>query len=283
MGMLEGKVAVIAGGTSGIGASTAQLFVAEGAQVVIAGRRREEGEALAGRLGPQAAFVRTDVGVEAEVAALMDQALQRYGRIDCLLNNAGHAGGMSSIAELDLEEFDAILRVHLRGAALGMKHVAPAMLRQRSGSIINTASLGGLRGGWTPHSYSAAKAAVIHLSRSVAVELGESGIRVNSISPGPIVTGIFGKSAGLPDTAADQALDGLEEFFAGLQPLPRAGRTGDIARAALFLASEASAFVNGHNLVVDGGSDAAGRPWSLTLSQVRAMHQGFGARAAAPA
>src|SRR5262245_31534800 len=137
MGVLDSKTAIIAGGTSGIGACTAELFVGEGANVVIAGRRRADGEALARRLGSVASFVATDVGDEHDVRAMIDHALDRFGRIDCLFNNAGNPGRPSSIADVDMEHFDETMRVHVRGTVLGMKRAAPAMLRQGSGSIIN--------------------------------------------------------------------------------------------------------------------------------------------------
>jgi NAD(P)-dependent dehydrogenase (short-subunit alcohol dehydrogenase family) len=264
MGVLDGKVAVITGGTSGIGARTVELFVAEGARVVIAGRRREEGEALARRFGPAASFIRTDVAREPEVKAMIDHALARCGRLDCLFNNAGNPSRLTGIADLDIEYFDATISVHLRGVVLGMKHAAPVMLRQRSGSIINTGSIAGLRAGVSAHPYSAAKAAVIHLTRCVAAELGEKGIRVNSISPGAIATGIFGKGAGLPEEKADRTIEGLKARFTAAQPIPRAGVADDVARAALFLASDAAGFVNGHDLVVDGG--AISGQWSRMLA-----------------
>ena len=265
MGVLDGKVAVVVGGTSGIGARTAKLFVAEGAKVVIAGRRQAEGSAVANRLGSAASFVRTDVANESDVKAMIDHALAKFGRIDCLFNNAGIPGRIAGIADIDMEHFDKVIAIHVRGVVLGMKHAAPAMMRQGSGSIINTGSIAGLRAGFSAHSYSTAKAAVIHLTRCVSAELGEKGIRVNSISPGAIVTGIFGKGAGLPDAAADRAVEVLKTRFAGFQPIPRAGLTDDIAQAALFLASDASSFVNGQDLVVDGGV-VLGRRWSALLS-----------------
>jgi NAD(P)-dependent dehydrogenase (short-subunit alcohol dehydrogenase family) len=237
MGALDGKVAIITGGTSGIGARTAELFVEEGAKVVIAGRRQAEGEGLAKTLGAAASFVRTDVTNEADVKAVMEHALAKLGRIDCLFNNAGNPGRISGIADLDVAHFDTVIATHLRGVVLGMKYAAPAMIRQGSGSIINTGSIAGLRAGYSAHSYSAAKAAVIHVSRCVAAELGEKGIRVNSISPGAIATGIFAKGAGLPDAVAERTADGLKERFAAFQPLPRAGLTDDIAQAALYLAT----------------------------------------------
>jgi len=265
MGVLDGKVAVVTGGTSGIGARTVELFVAEGAKVVIAGRRQDEGDALTKRLGRAASFARTDVSREPDVKALVEQTLARHGRIDCLFNNAGIPGKIGGIADLDIDHLDSLLAVHVRGVALGMKHAAPVMQRQGSGSIINTASIAGLWAGISGHIYSTVKAAVIHLTRSVAAELGEHGIRVNSISPGAIVTGIFGKGAGVADATADRATEGLTARFAKAQPVPRAGLPEDIAQAALFLASDASSFIAGQDIVVDGGL-TTGQPWSRMLS-----------------
>jgi NAD(P)-dependent dehydrogenase (short-subunit alcohol dehydrogenase family) len=265
MGVLGGKVAIVTGGTSGIGARTAERFVQEGAKIVVAARRREEGEALARALGPAAHFVRTDVGDEAAVKAMVEYAVAAFGRLDCLVNNAGNPGRMTGIADADIEDFDAIMRVHVRGMVLSMKYAAPLMSRQGSGSIINIGSIAGSRASVSSHFYSAAKAAVIHLTRCVAVELAEKGVRVNSVSPGAIVTGIFAKSAGVPDAVADATADGLKELFARQQPLPRAGVPDDAASAVVYLASDASSFVTGHDLVVDGGN-IAGRQWSTTMA-----------------
>ena len=265
MAALGGKVAIVTGGTSGIGARTAELFVAEGARVVVAGRRRTEGEELARRLGTGAVFIRTDVVNEAEVKALVDATVSRFGRLDCLFNNAGTPGQVQSIADLDIDHFDDLMRVHVRGVALGMKHAAPVMLRQGSGSIINTGSIAGLRAGISGHPYSTAKAAIIHLTKCVAAELGEKGIRVNSISPGAIVTGIFAKGAGVADGKADAGLAPLLQRFTEAQPIPRAGIAEDIAQTALFLASDAASFITGHDIVVDGGL-IGGRPWSRMVA-----------------
>ena len=178
MGVLEGKVAIVTGGSSGIGAAIAERFASEGARVVIATRRVAEGEATAARVGPNACFVLTHVADEADVSGLVAHALDRFGRLDCLVNNAGNPGHMVPIAETEIAHFDALMAVHVRGAMLAMKHAAPALLRQQSGSVINIASASGLRAGFSAHSYSAAKAALIHLTRSVAAELGEAGVRV---------------------------------------------------------------------------------------------------------
>lgn len=277
MGTLDGKIAIITGGTSGIGARTAELFVAEGAKVVIAGRRQAEGESLTTSLGPSAIFMRTDVKKEGDVKALIEQTLDRLGRIDCLFNNAGNPGRLTSIVDLDMDHFDTVIATHLRGVVLGMKYAAPAMIRQGSGSIINTGSIAGLYAGCSAHSYSAAKAAVIHVTRCVAAELGEKGIRVNSISPGAIVTGIFAKSAGVADTVADRITDGLKERFAAAQPLPRAGLPEDVAEAALFLASDAGSFVSGQDLAVDGGVIGGSR-WSQLLKARAGMTEELKAR-----
>jgi NAD(P)-dependent dehydrogenase (short-subunit alcohol dehydrogenase family) len=271
VGLLEGKVAVVTGGTSGIGARTAELFVAEGARVVIAGRRREKGKQVAAALGAAASFIRTDVSVETEVRAMIEHAVEKFGRLDCLVNNAGTGSRHVEIANVDLEEFDAAIGVHLRGVLAGMKYAVPVMAAQGSGSIINVASINGVRAGLGGHCYSAAKAASIHLTRCAAVELGEKGVRVNSLSPGPIVTGIFGKGAGFEHDEADERVEYAEAAIAAVlprwQPLRRVGTVDDIAQAALFLASDASRLITGHNLVVDGGI-TAGWPVSVARSDI---------------
>jgi NAD(P)-dependent dehydrogenase (short-subunit alcohol dehydrogenase family) len=263
MGVLDAKVAVIVGGTSGIGARTAEAFVAEGARVVIAGRREEQGEKLAAELGPNARFVRVDVTSEAEVEALIAEAVQRFGRLDCLVNSAGHGGSPAGIAAADLAGLQRTMAVHVGGVLATMKHAAPVMTAQGSGSIVNVASIGGQLGGWTFLDYSAAKAAVLQLTRSAAVELAEHGVRVNSISPGPILTGIFAKGAGIDPAEADRTAGILEPVFNARlemwQPIRRAGLPSDVAPAAVWLASDASGFVTGQDLAVDGGI-TAGRP-----------------------
>ena len=257
---LEGKVAVITGGTSGIGARTAEVFVAAGAKVVIAGRRQDRGERLARKLGEAASFLRTDVSLEADVKAMIDHAVDHFGRLDCLVNNAGRGSQFSTIADVDLEQFDAVIAVHLRAVLAGMKYAARVMAAQGTGSIINVASVNGIRAGLGGHYYSAAKAACIHLTRCAAVELGEKGIRVNSISPGMIATGAFGKYGDMPSDEADDHPEYAEAAIRSVVPrwqaLQSVGRVDDIAQAALFLASDASRFVTGHNLVVDGGISA---------------------------
>ena len=202
---------------------------------------------------------------------MIEHAVEKFGRLDCLVNNAGTGSRHIEIANIDLEEFDAAIGVHLRGVLAGMKYAVPVMAAQGSGSIINVASINGVRAGLGGHYYSAAKAAAIHLTRCAAVELGEKGIRVNSVSPGPIATGIFGKGAGLEHDEADERVEYAEAAIAAVlprwQPLPFVGTADDIARAALFLASDASRLITGHNLVVDGGI-TAGWPVSVARSDI---------------
>jgi NAD(P)-dependent dehydrogenase (short-subunit alcohol dehydrogenase family) len=271
MGKLDGKVAIITGATSGIGLRTAEVFVAEGAQIVIAGRRKKEGEAIAARLGDNCSFRQTDVTEEAQMSALIDHAMTRFGRLDCLFNNAGGPAPTGGIEDIPVAGFDAAMALLIRSVMLGMKHAAPIMRRQGSGSIINNGSIAGNRAGYSSSLiYGAAKAAVIHLTRCVAMELGESNVRVNSISPGAIATGIFAKALGLSIEAAEKTTALAEARFAKNQPIPRAGMPEDIARAALFLASDDSSFVNGHDLVVDGGV-IGGRNWSQQQAALQAL------------
>jgi NAD(P)-dependent dehydrogenase (short-subunit alcohol dehydrogenase family) len=262
MGRLEGKVAVITGATSGIGWRTAEIFVAEGAKVVAAGRRGAEGEALAKKLGANCLFKQTDVTDEAQMKALISHAVEKFGRIDCLFNNAGGPAQTGGIEGLDVAQFDAAMATLVRSVMLGMKHAAPHMRRQGSGSIINNGSIAGHLAGYSSSLvYGAAKAAVIHFTKCVAMELGEAGVRVNSISPGAIATGILAKAMGLESGAADNKADVLEGLFKSAQPIPRAGIPDDIAHAAAFLASDESSFINGADLVIDGGV-IGGRNWT---------------------
>jgi NAD(P)-dependent dehydrogenase (short-subunit alcohol dehydrogenase family) len=275
MSRLANKVALITGGASGIGEATVRLFVAEGAAVVIADLQDERGSRIAGELGARAAYVHADVSREADVQAAVAETERRFGRLDCIFNNAGYGGVGGRIAEIPVEGFDETMGVLLRGVFLGMKHAAPVMKRQGSGSIISTASIAGLRTGLAPHVYSVAKAAVIHLTRSVAMELGEHNVRVNCICPGGIATPIFGKGLGLSPERAEEIVPLMKGVLENLQPIKRAGLPDDIAQAALWLASDDSTFVNGHALVVDGGL-VGGRSWSESQFRRTALRQALG-------
>ena len=201
--------------------------------------------------------------------AAVAEAVRRFGRLDCLFNNAGCPGVAGSIEEIAVAGFDETIGVLLRGVFLGMKHAAPVMKAQGSGSIISTASVAGLQAGMSSHVYSAAKAAVIHLTRSVALELGESGVRVNCICPGGIATPIFGQAFGLSREKSEDIVPLMKGVLTQMQPIQRSGLPEDIAQAALWLASDDASFVNGHALVVDGGL-IGGRRWS-EARQRRAM------------
>jgi NAD(P)-dependent dehydrogenase (short-subunit alcohol dehydrogenase family) len=257
MNRLQGRTAIITGAASGIGAATARLFVSEGANVLIADMNEEQGSAIAAELGAAAAFQAVDVSKEEDIAGAVDHAVDRWGRLDVMFNNAGFGGALGPIEDTTVEEFDITFDVLVKGVFLGMKHAAPVMKRQGSGSIISTASVAGLQAGYSPHLYSVAKSAVIHMTRSVALELGAHGIRVNCICPGIIATPL---AAGKPGVAQD-ALDKMKAALGRNQVLGRIGDPIDIANAALWLASDESSFVTGHAQVVDGGA-YAGRAWA---------------------
>lgn len=251
---LRGKLAVITGATSGIGEATARLFVAQGARVLMAGRQAEKGQALVRELGERAAFQVADVTREDDIARLLDGAVQLFGRVDCLFNNAGSPvqGTLADVTEADVAH---AMRLLFGSALFGIKHAARVMKAQGSGgSIVCNASIAAHRIGQGDMLYSSAKAAVLHLARLMAVELGGAGIRVNTISPGAIATPIFLSGAvALSAEERERKLARLATNLAHATPLPRGGLPEDIAQAALFLASDEGSFVNGHDLVVDGG------------------------------
>ncbi|MGF1596503.1 MAG: SDR family NAD(P)-dependent oxidoreductase [Acidimicrobiales bacterium] len=257
MGRLDGKVAIITGGASGIGAGTVRRFVEEGAKILVTDLDEDKGSALTAELGEATAFLRTDVSREEDVAAMVAEATDRWGRLDCLFNNAGFGGALGPISATTVDDYDLTMDVLLKSVFLGMKHAAPVMTEQGSGSIISTASVAGIRPGFAPHLYSVAKCAVIHLTKSVALELGEHNIRVNTICPGFIATPL---AAGRPD-ADDTQIQQLRETGASSQVMGRVGEPRDIANMALFLASDDSEWITGREFVVDGGFEA-GPPWS---------------------
>jgi NAD(P)-dependent dehydrogenase (short-subunit alcohol dehydrogenase family) len=269
-GRLEGKVALITGGGSGIGRATVLRFLDEGARVVVADFNEATGKEtleLAGRHRDRARFVRADVAREADVEAAVGLATSAFGRLDCVFNNAGVAGAFGPITHLDVDDWDYTFAVLVRGVMLGMKYGARVMKAQgEGGSFINTASIAGLNGGDAPQAYSAAKAAVINLTRAVAVELAPLRIRVNAICPGGINTPLLHR--GSPEA--------MEGMLAKMQPWPEAGRAEHIASVALFLASEDARFVTGEALVADGGLTAAGAHSMRALGQAEAAFAAFG-------
>ena len=270
---LEGKIALVTGGTSGIGRSIVESFIGQGASVVFSGRRRALGEDVAKATG--ATFVEADVAREADAERSVALARERFGRLDILVNNAGGPAGGGRVQDLSLDVFDRALAVHVRGTLAHLKYAAPIMRAQGAGSVINVGSIAGHRTGYSSSLiYAVAKAAVIHLTRCAAMELGEDGVRVNSISPGGIATGIFGKAASLADAEAEKMVEPIKERFAKMQAIPRAGLTDDIAQAAIYLASDESGFVNGEDLVIDGGL-MWGRRYSESAPGITAMREIF--------
>ncbi len=236
---LQGKTAIVTGAASGIGFATAALFVAEGAKVIAADLGMPE---LEGTVGMAA-----DAGDEAAVKGLIERAEKEFGGLDVFFANAGISGGLASIFEQTPEDWQDILRVNLIGPFLAIKHAAPAIKERGGGSIIATASVAGIRSGAGGPAYSASKAGVINLVKVAATQLAGANIRVNAICPGLIETGM---TKPIYDMARES---GQEERLGHLNPLKRGGVPEEIARAALFLASDESSYVNGHALVVDGG------------------------------
>jgi NAD(P)-dependent dehydrogenase (short-subunit alcohol dehydrogenase family) len=255
-GRLEGKVAIITGGTSGIGRRTVEIFVEHGARVLIAARRTEVGQELAERLGANACFVRTDVTREQEVQAMVAAAVQRWGRVDCLFNNASAGTSDAPVEELSYANFTAALELQIGSVFLGIKHVVPVMKRQGGGNIINNASIAGLSVGYGSMTYSTGKAGVIHMTRCLAIALGEHRIRLNCISPGGIMTPIFlgGRQHEMAEAEVTRAMERLTALYDERIPLKRAGTPDDIAHAAVYLASDEARHVTGENLVVDAGT-----------------------------
>ncbi len=255
MGQLSGKVAIVTGAASGMGKAASILFAREGANVVLADLNVTGGEATvaeASATGQRCVFQRTDVSAEADVEALVARALGEFGRLDVMFNNAGIGGAIGPLEFVTVEDWDRTQSVCLRGVFLGIKHAIAPMRAAGGGSIISTASIAGIDGYPGLHAYCAAKAGVVNLTRSASIDLACDMIRVNAIAPGGVSTpilygggGVFGGSKETADAALVHA-----------QPLPVAGQPEDIAQAALFLASDASRFVTGHTLVVDGGATA---------------------------
>jgi NAD(P)-dependent dehydrogenase (short-subunit alcohol dehydrogenase family) len=253
MGRLDGIRAVITGAASGIGEATTRLFLAEGASVVMADIEADRGARLAAELGDQCRFVRADVAEEGAIDAAVDAAVTEFGGLDCLFNNAGNPGSIGGVEEVEMATFDRTVAIHLRGVFLGIRAAARVMRPAGRGSIINTASVAGLSGGYAGHDYSACKAAIIQLTKTTANELGEDGVRVNAICPGAVATAIYARGLGLDVDTAQRTVGFMTAAMSEAAPIRRSGQAADIAEAALWLASDGSAYVNGQAIVVDGG------------------------------
>ncbi len=262
MGMLDDRVAIVTGAASGIGAATARRMVAEGAKVLVTDIQDEAGGALAEELGENAAYLHTNVAVETDVAAAVAEAVDLFGGLDILHNNAGFVGVTGPLEETSDTEWHETLDVLLSSVFYGTKHATPAMRTRGGGSIINTASVCGFEAGIGAHVYTVAKHGVIGLTSSTALELAEYNIRANAVCPGYIATGLAaGRSVSeVDDDELQQRLAKVRGVMDNSQPLPRMGEPSDIAAAVTWLASDDSQWVTGTAQVVDGGL-TAGRPW----------------------
>jgi len=255
---LDGKVAIVTGGASGIGRGTVERFLAEGARVVIADVDTDRGEALAAALGPDAIFQRTDVSDPEQVGALVATAVEKFGGLHVMVNNAGVSGTMHRrFLDDDLGDFQRIMAVNVLGVMAGTRDAARHMADNGGGSIINMTSIGGIQAGGGVITYRASKAAVIQFTKSAAIELAYHEIRVNAVAPGNIPTAIVSTSAVNMDPAEVERYEAaIRETMRADRPLKREGTPDDIAEAALYFASDRSRYVTGTVLPVDGGTVA---------------------------
>jgi len=277
-GELDGKVAVITGGASGIGKGCVSRFVDAGAKVVIADVSVDAGEAFAAELGDAAAFKETDVSDPQAVNDLVAFAVDRFGGLDCMFNNAGISGTRRDhLLDEDFADFQRVIAVNLLGVACGTQAAARYMKDHGGGSIINTTSIAGLQAQRSTWAYGPSKAAVIQLSASAALDLGELGIRVNCIAPANIQSPILGNmvTKGLDLTEARRAelMEDVRQFLIARQPIKRQGTTDDIAEAAIFFASDRSSYMTGQVLRVDGGMTIGNPSPTGGLAEVVAPYQ----------
>ena len=265
---LEGKVAAITGAASGFGAATARLFVAEGCKVVLGDIQEEAGRAVAAELGNAAVFARCDVTAEEDVANLVDTAVSAFGKLDIMFNNAGIVGAVGPIDSTPTEEWKATLDILLNGVFYGVKHAARVMKPQESGAIVSMSSTAGILGGLGPHTYTAAKHAVVGLTKSAGAELCRFGIRVNCISPAGMATPMVANVT----TGDPAAIEETKRSLAAASPLKgRPGLAEDVANAALWLASDESGYTNGHTLTTDAGMTTGSSPNPPAFDQYQPM------------
>jgi NAD(P)-dependent dehydrogenase (short-subunit alcohol dehydrogenase family) len=260
MGRLEGKSVIITGAGSGIGRAASLLFTKEGARLIAVDRSEsvKETAKLVSDSGGTVEAVMADAGSESDVKAFIDRAVSKYGRLDAIWANAGVSGGLVPLAEQTVEHWQEILRINLIGPFLAIKHSMPHMIKQKSGAIVCTASVAGLKSGASGHPYAASKAGVISLVQTTAYSLSGTGVRINAVCPGLIETGM---TKPIFDNAKQR---GTEGKIGQLNPLKRAGQPHELAAMGLFLASDDASYVNGQAIPVDGGLTAsmpyAGKP-----------------------
>ncbi len=248
--MTDTPVVLITGGLTGIGRAAAVEFAKSGARIVVSGRRPVEGQAVAAELrglGAEAEFIQADVRREDDVRNLVDQTVARFGRLDIAVNNAGTEGARGAVTDQTAESYAVTFDTNVLGTVLSLKHEARVMTAQGSGSIVNISSTYGHEGAAGASIYAASKHAVEGLTKSAALELATKGVRVNAVAPGPIDTGMLDRFTGGGDGKANMR---------STVPLGRIGRPEEPARAIVFIASEASGFITGHVLNVDGGKTA---------------------------
>lgn len=250
--MLKNKVALVTGGTSGIGRATAIAFAEAGAKVVFSGRRQAEGEATTALIrdaGAECLFVRSDVANETDVQVLVEKTIALYGRLDCAFNNAGIESLVKPLHQQSIEHFDTIMSINVRGLFLCMKYEIQQMLNQGSGAIVNNSSIGGLIAFPGASPYNASKHAVMGLTRSAALDYAKQGIRVNAVNPGLIATEMAARSVKQMGITIDS--------FASTVPMSRTGQAAEIAQAVVFLCSDAASYITGQSMVIDGGLTAS--------------------------
>ena len=244
----SGKVAIVTGGTSGIGRAAAIAYAQQGAKVVIAGRRSIEGEETVKTIkdaGKEAFFIQTDVTQESDVKAMVDKTVEVFGRLDIAFNNAGAYGESPSLSEQLDSEYDRIMNVNVKGVWLSMKHEIAQMQSQGNGAIVNTSSILGVVAMPSIPLYTASKYAVEGLTKAAALQYAKSGIRINAVGPGAIATEMFETATGGQDEA--------KAYMAGIHPMGRVGQPSEVANAVLWLSSDDASFTTGETLMVDGG------------------------------
>ena len=276
-GELSNKVAIVTGGASGIGRGCAARFVDAGAKVVVADVNAEEGEAFASSLGTGAAFKATDVADAAAVDELVAFAVERFGGLHCMFNNAGISGERTErILDHDFNDFEKVMAVNVLGVANGIRSAARHMKDNGGGSILNTTSIGGMQPSKGTYSYAMSKASVIMLAQSAAIDLGEYGIRVNCIAPANIESPILGNmlGAGLSEEDKEQMMVEVRRFLLARQPIQRQGTTDDIAEAAMFFASDRSTYITGQVMCVDGGMLTGNPSPSSELKDIVTRYRG---------